>query len=121
MPAALAFQGGMIPMRRLILAGCVMLALASIASSQSSTPPDNSPSPMEIIAALPPTTSGVGKDAKADGVVKKAKAGENKVDTLAQCLDDWDAGTHMTRQEWARTCRRVVSNRAKFLQEVGGN
>ncbi len=26
---------------------------------------------------------------------------------MAQCMRDWDAATHMTRQEWARTCRRV--------------
>jgi hypothetical protein len=38
---------------------------------------------------------------------------------LAQCLKDWDRGTHMTRQEWERTCRRVVGNRLKFLREQG--
>src|SRR5688572_21928647 len=111
-------------MHRAILAGCLMLALASVASSQSVTPPDEAPSPMEILAALAPASPGAAKtDAKADAAKKAstAKAGERKVDALAQCLRDWDAGTHMTRQEWARTCRRVVSNRAKFLSEQGGN
>jgi hypothetical protein len=24
------------------------------------------------------------------------------------CLDTWDKGTHMTKQEWRRTCERTV-------------
>jgi hypothetical protein len=30
-----------------------------------------------------------------------------ETDALADCLKLWDAGTHMTKQEWARTCKRV--------------
>jgi hypothetical protein len=47
------------------------------------------------------------------------KASDRGPEYLAQCLKDWDSGTHMTRQEWARTCRRVVSNRLRFLREQG--
>lgn len=36
---------------------------------------------------------------------------------FAECMRDWDAATHMTRQEWTRTCRRVVDNREKFMRE----
>jgi len=28
-------------------------------------------------------------------------------DTLADCLKLWEPATHMTRQDWARTCKRV--------------
>ena len=38
---------------------------------------------------------------------------------MAQCLKDWDAGTHMTKPEWARVCKRVIDNRVKFLRETG--
>jgi len=38
---------------------------------------------------------------------------------MAQCVKDWDAGTHMTKQEWARVCKRVIDNRVKFLRETG--
>jgi hypothetical protein len=111
-------------MHRAILAGCLMLAHASLASSQSTTPSDEAPSPMEILAALAPASpAAVKADPKTDAT-KKASTGmaaEPKVDPLAQCLRDWDAGTHMTRQEWARTCRRVVGNRAKFLSAQEGN
>ena len=37
-----------------------------------------------------------------------------------QCMQDWDAGTHMSKQDWERTCRRVVDNRVKFLIEQVG-
>ena len=34
-----------------------------------------------------------------------------------QCIQDWDAATHMTKAEWERTCRRVAIERTKFLIE----
>ena len=36
------------------------------------------------------------------------------------CMKDWDAATHMTKEEWARTCRRVVKDRVEFFLEQGG-
>src|SRR5262245_64896738 len=33
------------------------------------------------------------------------------------CVKDWDKGTHMSKQDYARTCRRVVENRVKALVE----
>lgn len=36
-------------------------------------------------------------------------------DWLKQCLQDWDAATHMTKSEWNRTCHRVVDDRVKWL------
>jgi hypothetical protein len=34
---------------------------------------------------------------------------EVPTDTMAECMRLWDSATHMTRQEWARTCRRIQS------------
>jgi hypothetical protein len=31
----------------------------------------------------------------------------------AQCLQDWDSGTHLTKQAWERTCRRLMQERGK--------
>ena len=28
-------------------------------------------------------------------------------DSKAECIGMWDAGTHMTKQEWANTCTRI--------------
>jgi hypothetical protein len=32
-------------------------------------------------------------------------------------MKDWDAATHMTKEEWAGTCRRLADERAKFRFE----
>jgi hypothetical protein len=34
---------------------------------------------------------------------------------VADCERMWDRGTHMTKQEWSRTCRRV-QNRLQQIQ-----
>ena len=36
---------------------------------------------------------------------------------FAQCMRDWEVATHMSKQDWAKTCRRVVDGRVKFMQE----
>jgi hypothetical protein len=111
-------------MLRPLIAGSLLLALASIASSQSATSPDEALSPMELISALSLSrTPAPAKPPAEPGVAKKAKATPDapaKVDRLTQCLRDWDAATHMTRQEWARTCRRVTSDRAQFMRDQDG-
>jgi hypothetical protein len=107
-------------MRRPLLAGGLLLSLAGIASSESAPSPDEALSPMELLSSIslkPAQPSG----AKSEGT-RKARAGGpsdaiEKVDRLTQCLRDWDAATHMTRQEWARTCRRVVSDRSQFIRD----
>jgi hypothetical protein len=33
------------------------------------------------------------------------------------CLKDWDKATHMSKNDYARTCRRVVDGRVKALTE----
>jgi hypothetical protein len=41
---------------------------------------------------------------------RKTQRGKNALnDGLADCMQLWDAGTHMTKQQWARTCKRVQS------------
>jgi hypothetical protein len=52
---------------------------------------------------------------------QKPASEHSSADYLAECLRDWDAATHMTRQEWAQTCRRVADNRTKFLREQERN
>jgi hypothetical protein len=37
----------------------------------------------------------------------------------SQCMQDWDSGTHLTKREWERTCRRLMQERGKSaLREV---
>jgi hypothetical protein len=135
-------------MLRPLLAGGLMLALVSAGSSQSVSPQDDDAlSPMEIISSLakqpaasettkapegdakpgakdaakkPDTTAKPDASKKPDAAAAKAAAAKQDADSLEQCLNDWDKATHMTRAEWARTCRRVVTNRARFLREQQG-
>ena len=37
-----------------------------------------------------------------------------------QCMNDWDAATHMTKTEWQRTCRRMTDERANFIVDQLG-
>jgi predicted DNA-binding protein (MmcQ/YjbR family) len=34
---------------------------------------------------------------------------------LKTCLEDWDAATHMSKNEWRTVCRRVTVERENFL------
>jgi hypothetical protein len=34
---------------------------------------------------------------------------------FGQCLQDWDAGTHMTKKEWSGACQRLLIERGKHL------
>ena len=58
------------------------------------------------------------KDKSKSGSVMPSDA-QRTADTHAQCLKDWDAGTHLTKQEWGRICRRVVDDRAEYLTKQG--
>ncbi len=38
---------------------------------------------------------------------------------VAECVKLWDRSTHMTKQEWDATCRRVARERIEQLHEQG--
>jgi hypothetical protein len=37
-----------------------------------------------------------------------ASRGRTREREFKDCLDTWDKGTHMTKQEWRRTCERTI-------------
>ena len=46
----------------------------------------------------------------------KIKAAKDRIaEWLKTCQADWDEQTHMTKAEWTATCRRVSTERGKFL------
>jgi hypothetical protein len=120
-------------MRRCLFAGGAVLALASAANTQSTAPSDDALSPAEIISKLTPADilpkpSMPGAGTKPDAGPSKperaanrpappkpdaAKPAKSDPDGLERCLGSWDAATHMTRGEWARVCRQIVSERAR--------
>jgi hypothetical protein len=38
---------------------------------------------------------------------------------LESCFDRWDTGTHMTKDAWRETCRRVSDERSDYLKKLG--
>jgi hypothetical protein len=71
----------------------VLSAGAVLAQAGTSTPGASSPA---AAPASPKSPAGDNKSAK-------ARAKEN----IADCMRLWDAATHMTKQQWARTCERI--------------
>jgi hypothetical protein len=51
------------------------------------------------------------KPAGAQGNERPASETERSETYFTQCLLDWDAETHMTRQQWSYACRRVARER----------
>ena len=56
----------------------------------------------QIAAPLPPASS-------------TSSTPPSRATAVADCVQMWDRGTHMTKQEWSRTCERV-QNRLQNLQ-----
>jgi len=57
-----------------------------------------------------------------DGPPKPARMSPAEIRKMSdtyfkQCMNDWDAATHMTKKDWQRTCRRIADERAKFRGE----
>ena len=103
-------------MRLLLLVGSLALMLADgTASAQS---PNSAISSSEAETPKTPIEPKASNDKYKPGSVTPSDA-QRTADTHAQCLKDWDAGTHLTKQEWGRICRRVVDDRAKFLSKEG--
>ena len=58
-----------------------------------------------------PSASALAQEAAA----KVKEANDKIAEWLKTCQADWDAQTHMTKAEWTATCRRVSTERGKFL------
>jgi len=87
----------------------VLYLAAEQAFAQSTAPPNTITLPSSSPLALSPPSSGE-KSPKRIAEIKARVAF-----WLKTCLEDWDAQTHMTRNEWRTTCNRVAIERGQFL------
>jgi len=99
-------------MRGLLIVSSLLLVLADgAASAQSgSSPEGTTPSP-KVKPQAPRARPAP------DDTMSPAQVRDLSAKYITQCIQDRDAATHMTKQEWARSCRRVVQNRVKFRLE----
>jgi hypothetical protein len=87
-------------MRTLLLVGAVSLLLAcGAAFAQSGKREGTASTP----TAVP------------DAQLSPAEIRERGAQYLTDCVNDWDKGTHMSKKDWTRTCRRVVQRRIDFM------
>jgi hypothetical protein len=118
-------------MRLLLLAGSLAFSLAATAAADPDAP--EAPSPAAVApaasAAAPPASEGAKEPQSPPSAAAKPKPDPKKPEQdkralaatyFKQCMQDWDAATHMTRKEWERTCRRVVDGRMKFMLDQMG-
>jgi hypothetical protein len=85
--------------RTLFLVGAAFLVAAcGVASAQSNKSEATPAAPAVPEAQLSP-----------------AEIRERGAQYLADCVNDWDKGTHMSKKDWMRTCRRVVQRRIDFM------
>jgi Ni/Co efflux regulator RcnB len=87
----------------IIAAGCA----ATVSLAQTSQPP------AAAEAKLAQNTAPADRRAQPAGKTRTRKKSDNEA--LASCLAQWDKGTHMSRHEWNRACRRVA-NRLQNLK-----
>jgi hypothetical protein len=86
-------------MRILIAASLAVAANVGAASAQTNPLPPAS-------ASAPPGTSIT--PAKPLSPAEAALAAKTTADqNIADCMRLWDKGTHMSRQEWSSTCKRI--------------
>jgi len=83
------------------------------AQPKSATDPRPSDQATPPSAGKRPTPGGAGSSELSTNTGRTGKNPMNE--TLRSCLNMWDSATHMSRQEWARACRRV-ENRLQNLQ-----
>jgi hypothetical protein len=93
-------------MRRAIVVSLMLSVSAGAVLAQTGSPP--SPSAPAVPKAAAPAKPTSPSPATASAADKQA-AQKTAKDNVAECMRLWDAATHMTKQEWARTCERIQS------------
>jgi hypothetical protein len=52
-----------------------------------------------------------------DSPSRDEKSGYMATEPLESCVARWDAGTHMTKDAWRETCKRVADERSDYLKK----
>jgi hypothetical protein len=98
----------------LIVSLCLTwIAGAALAQTAPASPPSKAPGD----AAPAAKRASPGEKKTPGDAAAKRPAGEkgDVADPFRSCLAIWEPATHMSRQEWARACRRVA-DRLKNIQ-----
>jgi hypothetical protein len=96
-------------MRFALLMSLLLGSSAVAALAQTGSSPSGSVPPLPGAAApASPAAPAVAPTPPSTGTPGQTPAGRNPAtDAIADCIRLWDAATHMSKQEWAATCKRV--------------
>jgi hypothetical protein len=88
-----------------LLTGAVV-AFACVSLTSSPVPSQTATQSKPVLKSAkdrgsPPSTATESTGAEASG-------GRTKEREFKDCMETWDKGTHMTKQEWRRTCERTI-------------
>jgi hypothetical protein len=98
----------------MVFLACTLLGVAdSATSAEPGKEPEGATSSPP--AATTPTPAAPPKAERKPSPDRVKEIEARGAEYFAQCMKDWDPATHMTKEEWARTCRRVRDDRVKFL------
>jgi hypothetical protein len=107
---------GLIAMHRLLVIS-VLFVLAGAAGADSDVVLETAKSSTVVDPSPPPASKAEYVSTDVSAMLSSAEIRKTSERDFKQCLEDWDAATHMTKKEWERTCRRVVDGRVKFMAQ----
>jgi hypothetical protein len=94
---------------RLLVISIVFFWLGAAAASAQTVPPPARPASLTILRLLPNAPPPVGMSSHRQSPGPPQSREKQHDSDVADCMQMWDSGTHMTKQVWARTCKRVQS------------
>jgi hypothetical protein len=87
----------------LLVSFLFVLAAAAVAPPEAAeTPQSTAPT-----KAQPDESNAHPNESKSKAQASAAEIGKASEHDFNRCMNSWDAATHMTKKEWARTCRRT--------------
>jgi hypothetical protein len=69
-----------------------------------------------VIGLTSPSGGQTTEHARAETPSSSSQREDGEATPFGRCLQDWDAGTHMTKQEWWGACRRLLFQRGDYLR-----
>jgi hypothetical protein len=91
---------------RLLLIPMMFCTLGADASSAQTIP---APSTLTTLRLLPTAQLPGGISPHRQSPSDRRSKQQKYDGAVGDCMQMWDSGTHMTKQAWARTCKRVQS------------
>lgn len=68
-----------------------------------------------VIGLTNPSGAQMNRGARAESTSSSPEQQDGNAALFGRCLQDWDAGTHMTKKEWSGACRRLLIERGDHL------